>query len=280
MSAELMAWALRQDIGPAPKIVLIAICDQVSDQPGKEYFWGSQEWLATKIHSNPRSVRGHLATLEKDGWIHRIKRKENGEYTTDAIYVCQQRQEVADGKKTSSPAASSSPHQRQELARKNLTENLTENLKPATDDLFDKTPPKSKQKRATQIPQGFPDDSAITQAAEYFRNNGKPHINARSEAERFRDFKLADGKTHKDWDAAWRTWCRNAIKFDKPRNGFKDQSVSHGTIDASAEDWTRRTKMFHEKGMWSSDWGPKPDDPGCAAPPEILQKFTEQRSML
>lgn len=135
MSGKLMAWALEQDIGPAPKIVLVAICDLINDQPGHEYFWGSQEWLAEKIHSNERSVRGHLKTLEDNGWIRREKRKIQGRATTDAIYVCVQRQEVADGKKPSSPAASFGSDQRQEVADNTLKDSLKENLTPSFDDL-------------------------------------------------------------------------------------------------------------------------------------------------
>ena len=36
------------------------------------------------------------------------------------------------------------------------------------------------------------------------------------EADRFRDYHLAKGTTFKDWDAGWRTWVGNAIKY---RNG-------------------------------------------------------------
>lgn len=147
-------------------------------------------------------------------------------------------------------------------------------LKGEDPDLFEKPKPK----RATQIPAGFPDAAAMEAAMKYWRDHGRPDLNARTEAAAFRDNKLQNAKTHKDWKAAWRTWLRNAIKYNPPpRNGFKDQNVSHGTIDASPEDWTRRANMFREKGMWSSDWGPKPDEAGCAAPPEILQKFNEQR---
>ena len=140
---------------------------------------------------------------------------------------------------------------------------------------------KPKVKRATQIADGFPDATAMKAATKYWRDQGRSDLNARTEAAAFRDNKLQNGKTHKDWKAAWRTWLRNAIKYNPPpKNGFNGQSVSHGTIDASPEDWMRRAKMFREKGMWSSEWGPKPDEAGCGAPPDILLKFTEQRTML
>ncbi len=131
MSIALIDWALRQDINPAPKVVLIALCDQISDQPGKEFFWGTQGWIAEKIHMGERQVREHLKTLEKEGWIRRVKRTtDSGQYTTDAIYVESQRRKPADGGKPSSPAAENSQNQRRKTATKNLIENLNENLKP------------------------------------------------------------------------------------------------------------------------------------------------------
>lgn len=39
------------------------------------------------------------------------------------------------------------------------------------------------------------------------------------EAERFRDYHLARGSRFRDWDAAWRTWIGNALKFAASRGG-------------------------------------------------------------
>jgi hypothetical protein len=37
------------------------------------------------------------------------------------------------------------------------------------------------------------------------------------EIEAFRDYHLAHGSLMADWDAAWRTWCRNAVKFNRTK---------------------------------------------------------------
>lgn len=37
-----------------------------------------------------------------------------------------------------------------------------------------------------------------------------------AELPRFRDHHLAKGSLMADWDAAWRTWCMNAVKFGQP----------------------------------------------------------------
>ena len=39
-----------------------------------------------------------------------------------------------------------------------------------------------------------------------------------TEYEKFRDYHLARGSVMKDWFAAWRTWTRNAIKFEEKKH--------------------------------------------------------------
>jgi hypothetical protein len=64
--------------------------------------------------------------------------------------------------------------------------------------------------RATQ----WPDDFDLTlERAEVAVAFG---LDAAAEWNKFRDHALKDGVTHKNWDAAWRYWCRRATEF-KPR---------------------------------------------------------------
>jgi len=69
--------------------------------------------------------------------------------------------------------------------------------------------PKSK----TTIPDGFPADADIRWCLDEF-----PKLSAWQEAERFRDRSLQHGTEWKDWTAAWRNWCRNAVRFAEERN--------------------------------------------------------------
>ena len=120
-----MGWALEQPIAPVPKLVLVAICDVISDQPGHEAMYGGQNWLAEKLDMGERSIRRHLDTLERDGWIRREKRKmQGGEYQTDLVFVNHQRPEVADGQKCHSPAATNGHDQRPEVAAKTINKPL------------------------------------------------------------------------------------------------------------------------------------------------------------
>lgn len=37
--------------------------------------------------------------------------------------------------------------------------------------------------------------------------------------------------------------------------------------------WRRRLSGFRENGFWSGNWGPKPDEGRCHAPPRLLAEF-------
>lgn len=43
-------------------------------------------------------------------------------------------------------------------------------------------------------------------------------------------------------------------------------------VQAPAVDWPGRVNSFTEFGIWPMAWGPKPGDPGCEAPAELLNK--------
>ncbi len=68
-------------------------------------------------------------------------------------------------------------------------------------------PPLKKSPRSTQLPEGF---SLSDPMKTYASESG---LNPNAEFEAFRDFHLAKGSVFKNWEAAFRTWCRNAIKF-------------------------------------------------------------------
>lgn len=38
-------------------------------------------------------------------------------------------------------------------------------------------------------------------------------------------------------------------------------------------DWEARLKAFHEQQIWPHSWGPKPGEPGCGAPSELVRRI-------
>lgn len=59
--------------------------------------------------------------------------------------------------------------------------------------------------------------------------------------------------------------------------GFGGQSAPRErTIEDRDVEWRGRMKLYREKGTWGAFWGPKPGQPGCSVPAEILAEFPDQ----
>lgn len=85
-----------------------------------------------------------------------------------------------------------------------------------TIDIAPPSPPKG-GKRAMQMPEGFSPSPAHETMANQLG------INLATEFDAFTDFHRSKGSTFKDWDAALRTWLRNAKKFNKPARAVVPQ---------------------------------------------------------
>ncbi len=75
------------------------------------------------------------------------------------------------------------------------------------DEPVSKSPPR---RRAVALPDGWVPSAKNIEDA---RKANFSDEEIRNEADQFRDHHHARGTTFKDWDAAWRTWLRNARKF-------------------------------------------------------------------
>lgn len=87
MSVEAMSWAFRQPVEPsAAKFILVAL-GNFADEAG--YCFPSQQRLADDTSQSVRSVRLHLANLEREGWIRREKRRrQDGTNASDGFRLC------------------------------------------------------------------------------------------------------------------------------------------------------------------------------------------------
>jgi hypothetical protein len=85
-------------------------------------------------------------------------------------------------------------------------------------------PTKPRQKARSQI---SPDWKPTAAGIAYAQARGVQPTEVRA----FKDFHIAKGNTMADWDAAWRTWCNNAVKFGnatpllKPRDDVASPMV-------------------------------------------------------
>jgi hypothetical protein len=93
----------------------------------------------------------------------------------------------------------------------------------------------SKAHRATQLRHDFVPKDADNFAEKY------PELDLQETVEAFTDHHTAKGSTFKDWDAAWRTWCRNAKKWARPAGSGIAGSVvpSKSPYVGGPREWVR-----------------------------------------
>ena len=54
------------------------------------------------------------------------------------------------------------------------------------------------------------------------------------------------------------------------RARFADRKVSYGELPDDRAKWTARMRSWRQSRFWLPLWGPKPGEPGCFAPAELL----------
>jgi uncharacterized protein YdaU (DUF1376 family) len=72
-----------------------------------------------------------------------------------------------------------------------------------------------KNKRALRASAIDPEFGLTPERTEYAKQH-LPNVDAPALMEAFRDHHVSRGTVLKDWDAGWRTWVRNALKFGYP----------------------------------------------------------------
>lgn len=102
--------------------------------------------------------------------------------------------------------------------------------------------PKLKKKVQSQLPDGFPFQADFDWSNEYWLKRGRADLCslAGDEAAQFRDHHLKKLTRSADWSASWRTWARNAIKFNNgghnARRSTAHENFAAGALAAAMED--------------------------------------------
>jgi len=60
-------------------------------------------------------------------------------------------------------------------------------------------------------------------------------------------------------------------KPDKKNQGYARARVSFGEMPDDRAKWTARLRGWRQSRFWLPLWGPKPTEPGCFAPPGLLE---------
>jgi uncharacterized protein YdaU (DUF1376 family) len=113
--------------------------------------------------------------------------------------------------------------------------------KPSGQAILDNSP---KSKRRTAIPDHFPDAGKIEEGRQFWAVHARMDIanEAEEQAEHFRDHHRSRGSTMADWPAAWRTWTRNALKFNGKGNGNgRHKATAHDNFIAGLADFAGYT---------------------------------------
>ena len=193
------ALAMRQvGLKPAAKLVLYWLADHHNESTGACF--PSLKTLAKECEMDVATVKRHLAALEAMGLIYREQRhRENGSQASTQ-YILRMQEPLAQnapppGAKCATP-----------LAQKHTPHNLGNNnlgSEPIGE-------PKKRRKPEVEIPEGWvPNDRNISDALD----RGFSQMEIDHEADKFRNHHLSKQSRYRDWDAAWRTWLANAIKW-------------------------------------------------------------------
>lgn len=81
--------------------------------------------------------------------------------------------------------------------------------------------PRERAKRATQAPPRLD----VTADMQKWASDNDIRADLDAETLAFLDFHRAKGSAFKDWTAAWRTWMRNSVKFNRPNSSRPYQNT-------------------------------------------------------
>lgn len=131
-----------------------------------------------------------------------------------------------------------------------------------------------RRKSKIPIPDGFPDQALIAEQQQIVRVAGAD-VDVKHQAERFRDWALANDRRYADWTATFRNWIRTSIS-DRPT--FSKASGGGGAPPSPDDEisdrlWKIRLEGFRGPNrVWvEGQWGPRPGAKGCRVPAHLLE---------
>lgn len=212
MSTIIMSqcWPLT-GMSPAQKAVLISLADQSNDDG---VCWPSVGTISVRTCLSERAVQNAIKWLAQAGLL--VAKERSGTSTvyriTPAAYAPPQEMHPAAGAPTPAAAAPPPPQQLHPTPaaaapKPSLNRNL--NHHGIIDGTAEAPKPAKPAARATALPVDFQPDDTAQKLANDCRLNIAEQLLA------FQDYHAAKGTTFKDWQAGFRTWLRNARKFDR-----------------------------------------------------------------
>lgn len=212
MSIRVMSLAWDLPLSSTEKLVLLALADCANDE-GE--CWPSIATIGRKACIGERSVQRSIQSLKDQGHLTRIEVTGKG-----CRYIIHPRQSATPATVAPVTQVTSPPPQCHPTP-------ATVAPKPSMN--HQEPPKKIKEARAHSLPDGW---VPILTAASQAIVDGWPPGMFETELDKFRDHAADKGRTSKDWQAAFRTWIKNAdnwkqsnVRPIQQRSQFAKQSL-------------------------------------------------------
>ena len=217
--------------GGGEMLLALALADHASDDGTRIY--PSVKALAEKTRQSERTVQYQLRRMQEAGWLILVNAGNGGrgmasEYRISSDWLKGaeiapfQKGAIDDEKGATDDTKGCNPrHKRvQPIAPTNNRHRTV--IEPSGIVIGEKAEQTEKSTtRATALPADFQPDATAHKLANEYRLSIFEQLTA------FQDYHAAKGTTFKDWQAGFRTWLRNARKFDRNAQGAAPGRNTH-----------------------------------------------------
>ena len=237
--------------GGGEMLLALALADHADDD-GNNIFPSVQK-LAAKTRQSERTVQYQLRRMEDSGWLLRVGHGKGGrsqttEYRISPLWlkgaeIAPIQKGAIDDEKGATDDTKGCNLEQERVQRVAPANNRHRTIKEPSVTVIGAGAQKREPNRATVLPDDFkPNDTAAAMAAEL-------GVSLTAEQAAFTDHHTANGSTFKDWQAAFRTWLRNAARFarrDAGRSARRDtgetayQRSMRELVQQAAPDIARR----------------------------------------
>jgi len=210
----------------------------------------SRETLAKRAHCHWRSIDRAIEELIKVGAVTKAHRRNGESYQSNVYTLRRVMPRLSGGTDTVTWGTDTAV--RGVLTGESVGTDTAGNLT-ITTELEPDNDIETKTKRAQAVPADWqPSDTFRAECEQKW-----PTLIIAQEVEAFIDFHIAKGSVFKDVQRAFRTWCRNATRWEKPRTVIHKQEVKPAADIPGARAWVR---ALHDQG---EHWECRDGEFGC-----------------